>query len=230
MLKYFIKISFILLSINLSAQQDSLQTSLDSLVPHKRQPVKIRIGFDAGKYIWARLNDSESYDFYIDANFYKNYYLIFLTGYENHLTNSSLLTYHTTGNYYKLGIDYNIYENWLDMDNDITIGVRYAYAGFDYQLNSFRINQPEAVITPEINEVNKYFTNLSAHWLDFTAKIQAETFKNVYLGYAVSLKYLMSYSDPDDFEVLYIPGFFERNSYSNFGFGMQYFISYRFKF
>jgi len=230
MLKYFIKIGFIILSINLSAQQDSLKLNTDTLTLHKRQPVKIRVGFDMGKYIWAQLNDSESYDFYIDANFYKNYYLIFLTGYEDHLTESSLLTYHTTGHYYKLGFDYNIYENWLDMDNDITIGVRYAYACFDYLLNTYRINQPSAVITPEVNEVNEYINNLDAQWLDFTAKIQAETFKNVYLGYAVSLKYLISYSHPGDFEVLYVPGFFERNSYSNFGFGMQYFISYRIKF
>jgi len=231
MLKYFIKILPIILSINLSAQQqDSLKINSDTIFSHKHQPVKIRFGFDIGKYVWAQLNDSESYDFYVDANFYKNYYLIFLAGYEDHLKESSLLTYHTTGNYYKIGIDYNIYENWLDMDNDITIGVRYAYAGFDYLLNNYRINQPGAVITPEINEVNEYFENLNAQWFDFTAKIQAETFKNVYLGYAVSLKYLISYSHPEDFAVLYIPGFFERNSYSNFGFGMQYFISYRLKF
>lgn len=213
----------------MQAQQDTLSTTQDSL-PAVKQPVKIRFGFDLGKYVWARLNNSTSYDFYADANFYKNYYLIVETGTETHQTETSLLKYQTKGNYYKIGIDYNMYENWLDMDNDITVGVRYAFADFDYLLQAYRINQPDAAFTPQMNEVNQKFDHLSAQWLDITGKIQAETFRHLYIGYAVSLKYLLNYSSIDNFEVSYIPGFFERNAYSRFGFGMQYFISYQIKF
>jgi len=229
MLKFFINIIVVFIVTTANAQQDSLQQSVDSL-PEMKQPVKVRFGFDIGKYVWAQLNNSTSYDVYVDANFYKNYYLILEAGIENHLTESSLLNFNTEGIYFKIGVDYNLYKNWLDMDNDITVGVRYSFSKFDYLLHSFRINQPGSVYVPQLNEVDRSFENLSAQWLDITTKVQVETFKNLYLGYAVSIKYLFHYSKPDDFDVSYIPGFFERNAYSSFGFGMQYFIGYRLKF
>ena len=229
MSKYIINIIFLLIFVQAFAQQDTLQQTVDSL-PKIKQPVKVRLGFDIGKYVWAQLNNSTSYDVYVDANFYKKYYLIFEAGVENHLTESAFLNYSTEGTYFKIGVDYNLYQNWLDMDNDISVGFRYASSQFDYRLFSYRINQPGAVFEPVVHDVNRSFENLSAQWIDFTAKIQAETFKHFYLGYALSVKYLLHYSHPDNFEVSYIPGFFERNAYSNFGFGMQYFISYQLKF
>jgi hypothetical protein len=30
----------------------------------------------------------------------------------------------------KAGFDYNAYENWLDMENIISIGLRYGFSGF----------------------------------------------------------------------------------------------------
>ena len=229
MLKYIINIIIILFLTSAIAQQDSLQQPVDSLQQIKH-PLKARLGWDIGKYIWARLNNSTSYDIYADANVYKNYYMIFEAGVENHLTENSLLKYQTQGQYFKLGVDYNLYRNWLDMDNDISVGVRFGTAYFDYFLQEYRINQPGAWLVPQVHQTDLSFKDLSAQWLDFTTKIQAETFKNLYLGYAVSIKYLLHYTHPDNFDISYIPGFFERNAFSRFGFGMQYFISYQLKF
>ncbi len=222
-------VAFIPFTYSLSAQQQTDSIAKDSIIKPK-QPVKIRLGFDIGKYVWAKLNQSESVDFYIDANFYKNYFVVLSYGHENHLTDNNLLNYHTTGSYYKLGLMYNLYDNWLDMDNDIDIGFNYAYARFDYLLHSYRINQPGAIYVPEPVEVEQAFNNNKAQWFELYAQIQVETLKHIYLGYNVGVKYLINYSDIDNFTVTYIPGFFNRNTYSRFGFGMQYFISYRLTF
>ncbi len=229
MLKYFISIALILVFINLSAQQDSLHLDqADSLTRH--QPVKIRFGWDAGKFIWTKIQNGQSFDGYISVNFYKNYALVFEAGTENHLTEQSLLTYQTNGKYFKTGIDYNLYDNWLDMQNEINIGFRYGYSSFDYLLTRYRINQPDAIYTPVEKTTHKEFNNQSAGWLELSSNIQVEIWKHLYLGYAVSVKYLLSYQKPENFDTSYIPGFFKRNSFSNFGFGMQYFISYQFIF
>ena len=213
----------------ITAQQKTDTIVKDSIIK-LRQPIKIRLGFDVGKYVWAKLNQSESYDYYIDANFYKSYYLILSYGYEKHFTDNNLLNYHTTGSYYKIGMMYNLYDNWLDMDNDINIGFNYAHASFDYLLHSYRINQPGAIYIPEPIQVEQSFNNNTAQWFELYTQIQVETLKHVYLGYNIGLKYLINYSDIDNFTVTYIPGFFNRNTYSRFGFGMQYFISYRLTF
>lgn len=227
--KNVILIVFVLFSYHFSAQQKTDTIVKDSIIKPK-QPIKIRLGFDVGKYVWAKLNQSESYDFYVDVNFYKSYYLVLSYGHENHFTNNNLLNYHTTGSYYKLGLMYNLYDNWLNMDNDIDIGFNYAYAGFDYLLHSYRINQPGAIYIPEPIQVEQRFINNAAQWFELYTQIQVETFKHVYLGYNIGVKYLIDYSDIDNFTVTYIPGFFNRNTYSRFGFGMQYFISYRINF
>ncbi len=227
--KKFLLIITMLISMHFSAQQKKDSIGTDSIARIK-QPVKIRLGFDAGKYIWAKFQNSFSYDFFIDVNFYKDYYLIVSGGYEKHFTDNNLLNYHTTGSYYKFGVMYNLYRNWLDMDNDICIGINYAYARFDYLLHTYRINQPGAVFTPAPVSVEQDFDNNSAQWLELFAQMQVETFKHLYLGYNVGVKYLVHNSEIENFTVTYIPGFFYKNTYSRFGFGMQYFISYRIKF
>jgi hypothetical protein len=40
--------------------------------------------------------------------------------------------------YLKAGFDYNAYENWLDMENIISIGLRYGHS-FNQELNSYKI-------------------------------------------------------------------------------------------
>ncbi len=228
MLRFIISFILFINFWTLSAQNDSLSVKTDTILPHK--PVKIRFGFDIGKFVWAQLQDSKAYDFYVDANFYKDYYLILSYGTENHYDNNNLLNYNTTGHYYKLGVSYNLYRNWLDMNNDITIGLHYGYASYDYLLHSYRINQPGAVYTPEPVQINKKFTDNTSQWVELVAQIQVETFKHVFLGYAIQAKYLLHISEIQNFTTIYIPGFFNKNTYSNFGFGMQYFISYQFKF
>lgn len=227
--KYFVFFIFYTLSIHFFAQQKTDSIAKDSIVKVK-QPVKIRFGFDTGKYVWAKLHNSVSYDFYIDANFYKEFYLLLAGGYEKHLSDNKLLKYHTTGSYYKIGVMYNLYRNWLDMDNDICIGTDYAFARFDYLLHTYRINQPGAIFTPEPVVVEQTFDSNSAQWVELFARVQVETFKHLYLGYDVELKYLIHHSNIENFTIMYIPGFFNKNTYSRFGFGMQYFISYRITF
>jgi len=231
-LKYYISFILFFSYLSLSAQAQPKDTIVknDTLVQLKKQPVKIRFGFDIGKYLWAYLDGNSSLDFAIDANFYKNYYVIAEFGTEEHFSENSLLTYTTNGNYFKLGVDYNLYKNWLDMDNEISVGFRYGYATYDYNLTKYTINQPDAIFTPTPIDTDQTFSNLSAHWIDLTTKIQAEIIANIYLGYTVSLKYLLTATQPENFGTLYIPGFFTKNAYGNIGFGMQYFISYQLKF
>jgi len=229
MSRYIISFFITLLSLQLSAQEKSLDSieAKDTIV---KTPLKIRFGFDTGGFVWAKLHDSEKLSFFVDANVYKNYLAFLELGYEDKHIANSFLDYNTSGNFVKLGVDYNLYNNWLDMDNDITIGLRYGQAFYKTRLNNYTINQQGAAIVPEPIAVNTLFDRQSASWIELVSTVQVETFKHVYLGYSIAFKRIIYHTKPDNFETAYIPGFNKRNAYSSFGFGMQYFISYRIKF
>jgi len=57
-------------------------------------------------------------------------------------TKPSMMTssnFTTKGTYFKAGFDYNLYENWLDMENMVYIGARYGVSSFSQTLNSYTI-------------------------------------------------------------------------------------------
>ena len=203
--------------------------SKDSLNVQDKKSLKIRLGLDIGKYIWAQAHHSQSVDLVADINIHKNYYAVLNLGQESHHTENALLNFDTKGSYIRLGLDYNLYDNWLDMDNQICLGFRYGFSRFYNHLNSYSVNQSDAAILPQSIAVNKDFSSLSAHWFELTSTMQVQTFKNLYLGVGLSIKYLIAAGQNEDFEVAYIPGFYKKNAYTNLGFGVQYLITYRFK-
>ncbi len=230
MLKYYINILFIFVSLSINGQ--SIKDTLVVNDTHKisaKTPIKFRVGFDVGKFALAQFNDSKSVDFTLDVN-YKKYFGILEIGFETRNIETSLIKLDAKGSYFRLGIDYDLYDNWKGMNNSITLGLRYGHASFDNNLYGYTINQPNNVWQPQYVSTNKQFNDLSANWIEVVSKIQVETFKNLYLGYSISFKYLINYTKPDNFDISYIPGFFKKNAYSNIGFGMQYIIGYQFDF
>jgi hypothetical protein len=63
-----------------------------------------------------------------DYRLTKKYFLAAELGNENKTTDDVRLNFTTKGSYLKVGFDYNAYENWLDMENVISIGMRYGFS------------------------------------------------------------------------------------------------------
>ncbi len=229
MLKFIIKIYFIFSLGGLFAQQAANDSLKSVKKPFKLNKFNLRAGFDIGNFIYGKTQDLGRYNFYLDSNLYKDYYLIFHFGNEEYLFDNTLIEMSTSGSYAMLGIDYNLYDNWPGMDNQIMLGFSVGKASFSNTLQKYRINQSSDVFPSETIISNKEFDNLSATWMEIRSAIQVELFKNIYVGYNISLKYLLSDKKYPDFELTYIPGFRRVNSNSSYGFGLQYFISYRFK-
>jgi hypothetical protein len=233
MLKFIISIYF-LFSIGLLYSQenknlDNPVNKSSSISNFKLKPLNIRIGFDLGNYFYGQSEDLKRVNFFMDTNLYKEYYLNLHAGYEEYLFDNTLINMNTDGGYILTGIEYNLYDNWPGMDNQICIGFSYGYSSFTNTLNSYQINQNSSPYPSQVNQIDKEFSGLTAHWVEIGSNLQVEVLKNIYLGYNISFKYLLSSKKYPEFELTYIPGFRKVNSTSNFGFGMQYFISYRFK-
>jgi len=160
-----------------------------------------------------------------DYKLTKRYYIAGEIGNEEKTVDDDRLNFTTKGTYFKVGFDYNSFENWLDMENMIYIGMRYGVSSFSQTLNSYKIYDPTNYYGEKIVISGEKFSGLSANWVEVVGGLKAELFNNLYLGFSLRLNYLVSDKKPENFDNLYIPGF-NRTYDGKFGAGLNYTISY----
>lgn len=187
----------------------------------------LRVGVDLYK-LTRGLYDKDYKGIEVTGDFRltKKYFLAAELGFEDKTTDDTRLNSTATGTYIKAGFDYNLYQNWLDMENLITIGMRGGFSTFSQQLNTYRIYNanPYWGEQPPIVSGEKY-NGLSAGWLEVVMGLKAKVFNNVFVGFGVQLKLLVANNKPAGFDNLYIPGF-NRTYDGNFGIGFNYTVSY----
>jgi hypothetical protein len=198
----------------------------DTISHAKTNRYGLRIGVDLYKLTRALYDKNyKGIEFVGDYRLTKKYFLTAELGNENKTTDDSRLNFTTKGSYLKAGFDYNAYENWLDMENIISIGLRYGFSSFNQELNSYRIYNANPYFgeVPAIASGEK-FNGLTASWIEVVAGIKAKVFDNVFVGFSLRLNRLVSNKKPGNFDNLYIPGF---NTYDgDFGVGFNYTVSY----
>lgn len=196
-------------------------------IPVKTNRYGVRVGIDLYKLTRALYDkDYKGIEFVGDYRLTKKYFLAAELGNENKTTDDDRLNFTTKGSYIKAGFDYNAYENWLDMENIISIGMRYGFSTFNQQLNSYRIYNANPYFgeAPVIASGQKY-DGLTASWIEVVAGVKAKVFNNVFLGFSLRLNRLLTNKEPENFSNLYIPGF-NRTYDGSFGVGFNYTVTY----
>ncbi len=199
----------------------------DTISNTKTNRYGLRVGVDLYKLTRALYDkDYKGIEFVGDYRLTKKYFLAAELGNESKTTDDSRLNFTTKGSYLKAGFDYNAYENWLDMENIISIGLRYGFSSFNQELNSYKIYNANPYFgeVPAIASGEK-FNGLTASWIEVVAGIKAKVFNNVFVGFSLRLNRLVSNKKPGNFDNLYIPGF-NRTYDGDFGVGFNYTVSY----
>ncbi|MDP5157550.1 MAG: DUF6048 family protein [Flaviramulus sp.] len=211
-----------------NAQNDSIMsTPKDSLII--KEKYGLRIGGDLSKLARSFFDDDYSgFELMADFRLKKKLYIASEIGFENKNTINDYLDITTKGSYIKGGIDYNSYQNWLDMDNMIYFGFRVGASSFSHDLNSYSIYSTNQYWAPQLSSnTTQEFNGLTAFWAEIILGLKVELFNNLYMGVNVQLKMLVAESEPNNFETVYIPGFGKTYDSSNIGTGYSYFLSYR---
>ncbi|MGY0408070.1 MAG: DUF6048 family protein [Polaribacter sp.] len=232
MYKYFISICLFLFFVDGFAQKqkkDSLTIQKKDTIIYKK-PYGIRVGIDISKPIKAQFDGSYSgFEILGDYRISKRLFVAAEIGHEKKTSAEDYTNSTTKGNYIRLGVNWNAYKNWLDMNNEIFVGYRYGFSLFDVTLNNYTPNvssKENGNYFPATNITTpQTFSNLNAHWSELMVGLKAEAFHNFYIGFSVSYKVLMSVKDPKTFKSLYAPGF-NRIFESNTGFGFNYSLTY----
>lgn len=207
------------------AQQNN--TIKDTLV--YKQKYGLRLGADLSKIIRSFVDDDYTgFEINGDYRLTKRLYLAGELGTEERTLNKENISSTAKGSYFKAGVDYNFYKNWLDMENMIFGGFRIGASTFSQTRDSYTIydvnNQywNQQVLIADGTE----FSGLTALWAEIIIGMKAEVLNNLFIGVNTQLKYRISSKEPVNFENLYIPGFNRTYDNSKFGAGFGYNISY----
>lgn len=221
MLKYFISILGLLVTISVSAQEEITTDTIKS-----PDMYGLRLGVDISKPIISIFNSKiKGIEILGDFRIKKNLYAAIELGTYDRETQEDFFSFNTKGSFVKIGGNFNLYENWPNMNNEIFVGLRYGFSSFSQTLESYTPNINGTYFEEITISPNQEFDNLSAQWVEFVIGLKVETLENVYLGASVSLKKLVDEKEPIDFKNLYIPGF-ERVFSNDTGFSFNYSISY----
>ena len=222
------------------AQSTENQTATDieieeGVVPSVKDTTKtgapqfygLRIGADIARPIRTLLDENYSgFEIVGDFRIKKNIYVAAEIGNESRTSVLTNLNNTSRGSYIKAGGNFNVYENWFGMNNLIYVGGRVAFSSFSQELNSFTIATTNPLFGDDTRFESREFNGLNTTWLEFQLGLQTELFSNLYLGINVQLKRSLSRTQPENFELIFIPGFGETTDGSQFGVGYGYTLSY----
>ena len=190
---------------------------------------KIRLGFDVFKPIKSSSDgDNLNYEIVGDLQITENLYLAAEYGLTDRLIEDENINFNSNGSFLRFGFDYNMFKNWVGMDNSIYIGLRYASSNFSNKIESYNIRNSDSYFS---NTVENDFetidhSNLSGNWIEVVTGIKVEMFNNIYLGLSFRLNKLLSTKKPNNFDNLFIPGFNKVTDNNTWGSGFNYTLTY----
>lgn len=210
----------------LQAQEENENTMpADSIVYNERYG--LRLGVDLSK-VGRTLTNKYYTGFAVEGDYRlnKRWYPAAELGYEDFSFTENYFAANSKGSYLKLGVNYNAYQNWIGMQNEIYAGLRYGFSTFTQSLNDFTVYDKDPYFDPDYRDYQEKFSGLSSHWIEFQLGVKAEVLHNVFLGIHVELKHLLSDKSPVTMENLWMPGFNRHYDGSEFGIGWGYSVSY----
>jgi len=241
MLKYFISLLLFLGVVHLRSQTEPIDLQPKDTVVYD-QPYGIRAGIDLSRPIITSFQDNYTgFEIVADYRLSQKLYLAAELGNENKTRveelggvdvpdDAELYDFNTSGSYIKLGVDLNTYDNWYGMNNSIFIGGRYAFSTFSQTVNSFRYYDSNRYWSRDRfalgSDEEQEFSGLNASWLEFVFGTKVELFANIYIGASIRLGFLISNTESESIQNLFIPGFNKVTEGSNFGVGYNYSLSY----
>lgn len=224
MYKFIISLFFLLFIVSVNAQQENDSIPKDSVI--YKTNYGLRVGIDLSKPIRSLLQDySSGFEIVGDYRISKKWYLAAELGTEEFITKEDYTNFTSSGSYAKIGMNFNSYKNWLDMNNEIFIGFRYGFATFKETLNSYQINTGNSILPTETISTQITEDGLTAHWSEIQIGFRAEIYDNIFISFSSSYKIMVSNTNTTNFKTHYAPGF-NRIYASNTGFGFNYTISY----
>jgi len=142
----------------------------------------------------------------------------------NKVSNDNI-NFKTNGVFERFGIDFNLRKKKPDSkptNNLFTAGIRLGMSNFNYNVTNVSLTDTYWGGSEIINYPTQNTTKL---WYEFVVGVQVEVIRNLYLGWNLRVKNMLSKDITGAVSPWYIPGFGQNNA-SNYGF--NYTLGYHF--
>ena len=226
-------ISLLSFCYSVSQENDNI-TINDSLNLKKEKSINLRVGFDLYRIILSRVSDDfDGFEIVGDLKVSENFFIALELGNLDITKQVEQVNFTTNGNYFKVGFDYNMFENLEGMNNHITLGARIGSSRHDQTLNSYTIlDRTRYWTNSDLPITNGFATgerpDLNALWFEVVLNFKVQILKNIYTGISLRLNRLISDKIPSNFDNIYIPGFNKKTQDNVFGAGFNYTLTYNF--
>ena len=120
---------FSLFTINFIVGQEIENKKSDSTIVKKKliNIDKLSIGIDLYNPIYSSINDDDlSYELITSLRILEDFSIASEIGSLDRYIEDENINFTSTGEYIKFGFDYNLFNNWVGMDNSIYLGMRFA--------------------------------------------------------------------------------------------------------
>jgi hypothetical protein len=130
---------------------------------------KIRFGFDLLKPIASSSEgDNLNYEIVGDLQLTENIYLAGEYGSIDKLIEDENINFNSTGSFLRVGLDYNLFKNWIGMDNSIYVGFRYGNSSFSNKILNYEVRNKDSyfsnLVEDEFQTIE--YSNLSGNLID----------------------------------------------------------------
>ena len=226
-------ISLLSFCYSVSQENDNI-TINDSLNLKKEKSINLRVGFDLYRIILSRVSDDfDGFEIVGDLKVSENFFIALELGNLDITKQVEQVNFTTNGNYFKVGFDYNMFENLEGMNNHITLGARIGSSRHDQTLNSYTIlDRTRYWTNSDLPITNGFATgerpDLNALWFEVVLNFKVQILKNIYTGISLRLNRLINDKIPSNFDNIYIPGFNKKTQDNVFGAGFNYTLTYNF--
>ena len=171
--KFTFSIALVLLSFLGNAQDTSVSEKTEQKatikkdsIPVKKERYGLRLGVDLFKLTRSFYEtDYRGLELVGDYRLTRRHYLAAEIGNENKTVDDDQVNFTTKGTYIKVGFDFNSFQNWGNMENIVSVGLRYGVSSFSQTLNSYQIYNPNPYFGESpviIPTENNQFDGLSA--------------------------------------------------------------------
>ncbi len=221
--RYLISFVLIVSVFTLKAQnkKDSTQTKINFFQG-------LRVDVDISPIVTTLLSAGETYSFEgaVQSKILGKYFPIVEAGFAGaNKTTFDYINFKTNGAFLRVGTDFNVMKESKTekkFTNYFLVGARIGFTTFGYDLNNIIISDDYWKETKTYNYNHQIAAKV---WIEFAASVRVEIFKNIYMGWTIRNKNMLTNDMEGRISPWYVPGFGVNNTST---WGVNYALGYKF--
>lgn len=181
-------------------------------------PHQLRIGIDLSRPLMHALNPARySYEAQVDWAFRKEVFGVIEGGFGGYTADYPDLKYSSTNAFVRIGVDRNIMRRITPNDWDGGIfGLRYGFAAARRGEASYSVGNPVWGYTNGSEPGQDFYF----HWVELTGGMRLELFRNVFAGWNIRGKFMITNISTGDLKPSYVAGFGQADGNTGFDFNI----------